>query len=80
MVAKKSGNVHVGDSLGNDPTFYRNIVLERFDALKILNRVELQKEPSCGLYCICFAFSLYSNFRQHNFDDKFILRFSAETL
>ena len=29
--------------------FYHNIVLKHFDALKILNRVELQKEP-----CVAF--------------------------
>ena len=80
MVAKKNGNVYFGDSLGNDPMFYRNIVLKHFDALKILNRVELQKEPLCGLYCIYFAFSLFTNFRLYNIDDNFILRFFAEAL
>ena len=80
MVAKKYGKVYFGDSLGNDPMFYRNIVLKRFDALKILNRVELQKEPLCGLYCIYFAFSLFTNFRLYNVDDNFILRFFAEKL
>ena len=52
MVAKKNGIVNFGDSLGNDPMFYRNIVLKHFDALKILNREELQKEHLCGFYCI----------------------------
>ena len=32
MVAKKNGIVSFGDSLGNDPMFYRNIVLKRLDA------------------------------------------------
>ena len=80
MVAKKKGNVYFGDSLGNDPMFHCNIVLKRFDSLKILNRVELQKESLCGLYCIYFAFSLFSNFNLYNVDDNFILRFFAETL
>ena len=80
MVAKKNRIVYIGDSLGNDPMFYRNIVLKHFDALKILNRVELQKESLCGLYCNYFAFSLFSNFRLYNVDDNFILRFFAATL
>ena len=58
MVAKKNGKVYFGESHGNDPMLYRNIVLKHFDALKILNRVELQREPLCGLYCIHFAFFL----------------------
>ena len=41
--------------------FYRNIVLEHFDALEILNPVELRKQPLCGRYCIYIAFS-FSNF------------------
>ena len=80
LVAKNNGNVYFGDSLGNDPMFYRNIVLKNFDALKILNSVELQKEPLCGLYCTYFAFSLFSSFHLCNVDDNFILRFLAESL
>ena len=80
MVAQNNGNVYFGDSLGNDPMFHRNIVLKHFDALKILNWVELQKEPFCGLYCIYFAFSLFTNFGLYKVDDNFILRFFAETL
>ena len=60
--------------------FYRNIVLKHSDSPKILNRVELQTEPLCGLYCIYIAFSLFSNFHLYNVDDNFILRFFAETL
>ena len=75
MLSKKNGIVDFGDSLGNDPMFYRNIVLKHFDALKILNRVELQKEPLCGLYCFYFVFSLFSNFRRYDVDDNFISRF-----
>ena len=63
IVANKNGNVFFGDSLGNDPMFCRNVVLKHFDALKILIRVELQKEPLCGLYCFYLAFSLFTNFR-----------------
>ena len=66
MVAKKDGIVYVGHSLRNEPMFHRNIVLNQFDALKILNRVELQREPFWGLYCICSSFSLFSNFHLYN--------------
>ena len=59
IVAQKNGILYFEDSLGNDPMFYRNIVLKHFDALKILNRVELQKEPLCGLYRNYFAISLF---------------------
>ena len=80
MVAKKNGFVYFGDSLGNDPMFYRNIVLKHFDAYKILNSVEIQKEPLCSLYCIFFAFSLFSNFHLYNVDENSILRFFANSL
>ena len=56
IVAKKNGIVYFGDALVNDPMFYRNIVFKHFDALRNLNRLELQKEPLCGVYCIYFAF------------------------
>ena len=79
-LAEKDGIIYFGDSLKNDPIFYRIIVLEHFDALKNLKRVELQKETLCGLYCNYFAFSLFSDFHLYNVDDIFILRFFVETL
>ena len=60
--------------------FYRNRVLKLFDALKILNCVELKKEFLCGLYCIFFAFCLFSNFRLYDVVDSFMLDFLAERL
>ena len=75
MVAKKNGIVCFGDSLETDPMFYRNIVLKLFDALKILNRVELQEQLLCGLFCIYFAFFLFSNFCLYNVKGNFVKRF-----
>ena len=80
MVAKKIGIVYFGDSPVIDLMFCRNKDLKRFDVLKILNRVHLQKEPLCGLHCVYFEFSLFSKFRLYNVDDVFILRFFAKTL
>ena len=38
--------------LVEDPTFYRNLASKHFGALKVLNRVEIQKLHLCGLYCV----------------------------
>ena len=60
--------------------FYRNKVLKNFDALEVLNCVDLQKEPLCGLFLYLVGIFLFSNFRLYNIDANFFLRFCAELL
>ena len=54
MAAKKNGIVPFGDSLGNDPMFYRNIVLKRLEA---------QFSKSCRITKRTFVWPLLYLFR-----------------
>ena len=80
MVANCRGKFFFGDSLGNLPTYYKTIQLNPKKSIKVLNRLTLQKRDLCGLYCIYFAYCLFSNFLMYDVNDIFILKFFAEVL
>lgn len=79
MIANKEGRLFFGDSLGNSPNHYKTIHFPK-ESMIILNNSNLQKESLCGLYCIYFAYCIFSNLNLYDVNDNFILKFFANVL
>ena len=83
ILANKDNVVYFGDSLGKSLSDYTNIRLRQKTAtIPLVSDGEvLQTGNYCGLYCIYFAYVLYTNcFSERFLNDNFLLRFFSSYL
>ena len=73
LIARKGDQFYFGDSLGKNVEHYKNIQYN--EPLTHLIDKNIQKMDLCGLYCIYFAYTLYSNCKNFIVDDYCIMRF-----
>ena len=78
LIARKGDQFYFGDSLGKNVDHYKNIQFN--EPLTHLIDKNIQKMDLCGLYCIYFAYTLYSNCKSFVVDDYYIMRFFSQYL
>lgn len=80
LIANKSGKIFYADSMGLPLSRYPNIRLPYHQVEQIVHR-KLQNMALCGMYCIYFAWSIYSgNQLEKYFNDYDLLRFISNFL
>ncbi len=73
LLANKAGTYFYGDSMGNPLSSYRNIEVDYTPTPLVTTK--LQQAGLCGLYCILFAYKLFSNKCSTLIDDYDVVRF-----
>lgn len=82
MLAAKNSTILFADSLARKLHSYKNIDFKNLRNYPVVNIVvsPLQREELCALYCVYFAYVIFSRIKDTHVDDYLLMRFFARFL
>ena len=80
VFVNKKHNLNFGDSMGNPMIYYKNIKINKNILIHHISNQRIQREELCGLYCIYFAYLLFSQVTEYDLDDNSLMRFFSQYL